>query len=283
MSVDRERAAPRGRACWTDDDSRVLTFVVMLTAGIRGQGRLNQFLDITPVAGARFPRSIRPSLEGAMRHLLVTVLLLLLPVAAVADVVCVEDVCVVDVSFPMLVEVTISVAGTVPLAGDDLVINDTFVLRGSGGAQHLSANRSVINRRDHVGFRVSGDGVSATGSVEVVEGMETSFREASLGLVTPLYHLGFFSVPGTVDVGPFTREASFGAQSEGPPYVTVGEENSRLDGMASFSGIGFVPEPGTAVLLVLGATAMTVWRGRGKIAGAARNTGALRRPSTISA
>jgi hypothetical protein len=206
-----------------------------------------------------------------MRHLLVTVLLLLLPVAAVAGVVCVEDVCVVDVSFPMLVEVTISVVGTVPLAGDDLVINDTFVLRGSGGAQHLSANRSVINRRDHVGFRVSGDGVSATGSVEFVEGMETSFRETFFSLVTPLYQLGFGGPGGGVDVSPFTREASFEAQSNyivASVPITVGEENSFLDGIVSFSGIGFVPEPGTAVLLVLGAAAMAVWRGRGKIAGA---------------
>jgi hypothetical protein len=93
-----------------------------------------------------------------MRHLLVTALLLLLPVAAVAAEFCVEDVCGVDVSFPMLVEVTISVAGTVPLAGDDLVINDTFVLKGSGEARYFASPRSIISTLNGVNFSVSSGG-----------------------------------------------------------------------------------------------------------------------------
>jgi hypothetical protein len=216
-----------------------------------------------------------------MRHLLVTVLLLLLPVAADAD---------VESYFPMSVNVTISVAGTVPLAGDDLVIDDTFHLRGLGDVFYIQASHSLVSNVTSVGFDVSGAGVSATGSVMTFESMDTSNRDASLHLVTPLYRLEFdVDAYAAVDVNPYAREASFGGMSDrifypGAIHVTVGEENSSLDGTASFSGTGHaLPEPGTAVLLVLGATAMAVWRGRGKIAGAARNTGALRRPSTISA
>jgi hypothetical protein len=208
-----------------------------------------------------------------MCRLVVIVLLLLLPVAA--------DVGAVEVSFPMAVEVTISVDVTVPLAGGDLVIDDTFVLKGFGeasgffappGGFALSSNR--------VDFRVSGGGVSAGGSVETHEfrfGEERS--EAFFFLVTPLYQLDFGPEAGSANVS--RREASFSAGGNARG-VTV--EGTSGGGFASFSGTGVaIPEPGTAVLLVLGAAAMGVWRGRGKIGGAARNTGALRRPPTISA
>jgi hypothetical protein len=197
-----------------------------------------------------------------MRHLLVTVLLLLLPVTADAD--------VVDVSFPMAAKVTISVAGTVPLAAGDLVIDDTFVLTGTGTAHFFSAlgvGAFVLGEEDAT-FDVSGGGVSAAGVARVVETRETFTREAELHLVTSLYELGFaVGAFGSVSVDTTAREVSFSGTSE-DVGVTVGGETASLVGMASFSGTGFVPEPGTAVLLVLGATAMAVWRGRGKIAGA---------------
>ena len=61
-----------------------------------------------------------------MRYLVVLAALLVAPIAADADF-------VVDMS-RFDVVVTISVAGTVPLAGGDLVLDDTFVLTGAGGA-----------------------------------------------------------------------------------------------------------------------------------------------------
>jgi hypothetical protein len=190
-----------------------------------------------------------------MRYLLVTVLFLLLAVAA--------DATAVEFSFPMAVNVTISVAATVPLAGDDLVIDDTFVLKGLGNAFDISFPPGVFTRSiTTVDFRVSGGGVSATGSVERIETMEAPFHETFFSLVTPLYQLGFGGpVVGVLDVN--ARQASFGALSNeiGLVRITVGEEDSFLDGTASFSGTGFaIPEPGTAALLVLGATAMAVWR-----------------------
>jgi hypothetical protein len=197
-----------------------------------------------------------------MRHLLVAALVLLLPVAADAD----GEGSHGEGSFPIAVEVTISVAGTVPLAGDDLVIDDTFHLRGLGTASFLFA---PFVRRENVFFEVSGGGVSATGGAADSEMYGEFSRGAFLDLVTPLYELKLDVPEGGVDLGILT---SFGLFLDvGGAQVTVGEEHSFLDGTASFMGTGFrifLPEPGTTVLLVLGATAMAVWRGRGKIAGA---------------
>jgi hypothetical protein len=61
-----------------------------------------------------------------MRYIGILAALLLIPVAADGD--------VIGGSANIAFEVTISVAGTVPVAAGDLVLNDSFVLTGRGDA-----------------------------------------------------------------------------------------------------------------------------------------------------
>ena len=96
-----------------------------------------------------------------MRYLVVLAALLVTPIAA-------DAYFVQDSRDIFDVEVTISVAGTVPLAGGDLVLDDTFVLMGTGDAL-IRANTppppSVFQSEEEVHFYVYGGGISASGGV----------------------------------------------------------------------------------------------------------------------
>ncbi len=197
-----------------------------------------------------------------MRDLVVLAALLVTPIAADADF-------VFDMR-PIDVEVRISVAGTVPLAGGDLVLDDAFVLTGTAGALIFVAippPPSVFQSEREVHFLVSGGGTSASGTVFAYEDRAFGLRGfASLSLDTPLYSLGFSENPGGhISMGAPIQTVFFEASSHGA-RVTVGGENSSLLGTASYSGTGHaaVPEPeATILLLVLGVTSIAVWRRRG--------------------
>ena len=200
-----------------------------------------------------------------MRYLVVLAALLVTPIAADAD--------LVDIPRHLAVEMTISVAGTVPLAGGDLVLDDAFVLTGTGDAFIFlpvspfpvpSSMRDVrlprLRRRYFGLWRWSS-------RLRLSDRIHT-FAPRLLSLDTPLYNLSSLEIPANtfLFMGIPIETVSFGASSP-EARVTVGGENSFLVGTASFSGTGHaaVPEPeATIVLLVLGVTSIAVWRRHGE-------------------
>ncbi len=199
-----------------------------------------------------------------MRYLVVLAALLVTPIAADASF-------FVHDSRDIDVEVTISVAGTVPLAGGDLVLDDAFVLAGTGHAFINDGSPPPSSWREAI-FHVSGGGTSATGDVMAFDGVggpSGAFIHSTWGwlmLDTPLYSLEFGGPANAfIYMGAPIDKVSFGAGSH-EVRVTVGGEDAFLVGTASYRGTGSaaVPEPeATILLLVLGVTSIAVWRRRG--------------------
>jgi hypothetical protein len=182
-----------------------------------------------------------------MHILMVVVLVLLLPVA-------VDALEVTFINLPdLVVDVTVTAVGAVPLPSGPFEIDDTFVLHGTGAASGRFASGCCSNTREviDVNFNASGNGVTARGSVFTLEAMDAGINEAALDLITPRYGLSFFpgSSSGRASVG--RGSASFFAVSN-EALVQVGPESATLIGTASFQGTG-VPEPAVGMLLFLGA------------------------------
>ena len=177
-----------------------------------------------------------------MRIVLMTVLLLFLPAAVGAAIVS---------SIPdAVVDVEISVAGTVPLASGPFLIEDTFFLHGTGSAHQVIAEpgeASAVRRRTDVQFNAFGGGVTASGSVFDVDAVISAARDANLNLITSLYEL-HFSLPGEHGSGFFGAfiggAVTFFASSTNNALVRVGDESAILVGTATFSGTGVVPRAG---------------------------------------
>ncbi len=165
-----------------------------------------------------------------MRYLLVGALFLILPASAGAE----------PISFSTAVEVTISVAGTVPLAAGDLVIDDTFVLTGTGLALfNRGGPGTTLVETDFADFAVSGGGVQASGSVNFEERVFGTFELSFLSLSTPLYQLGFNEFGGGIArVNPTARTVFFSASSEHAGVSVPSGEFAGLVGAASFTGPG---------------------------------------------
>ncbi len=169
--------------------------------------------------------------------------------------------------------VTISVAGRVPLAGGDLVLDDTFVLRGGGSAfiRVAPPGPYLFRSQREATFNVSGGGTSASGSVFAFESIDIGYFSDGwlIARHTALQPGVWGAVGADISMDVPIEVVSFSAQSNDAD-VTVGGENSFLVGTASYSGTGFavpepVPEPGaTILLLVLGVTSIAVWRRRGE-------------------
>ena len=139
-----------------------------------------------------------------MRYLVVLAALLVTPIAADADFIGSRD---IDV------EVTISVAGTVPLAGGDLVLHDTFDLTGTGDAfiaVAIGPPPSVFQSEQEVRFHVSGGGTSAFGTVFEYEARDHGLLSAGwLMLDTPLYSLEFSSADAFIFIDGIPIETVF--------------------------------------------------------------------------